>query len=151
MSHVVAIKTEVFSLEAVKRACKVLGLTFHENQKTIRWFGRWVNDYDAADAAYRLGIQPEDYGKSDHAISVPGSDYDVALLKNPATGGYKIYFDFWGGHGHRLMEVMGGQSGDRFVQEYAAQAALIEAEMLGYYAERKTLADGTIEIAVTGC
>lgn len=150
MSHVVAIKTELFSIEAVKRTCKALGLVFKENQKTIRWFGSWMNDYDRNDAAYKLGIDPSLYGTCDHAIEVPGSAYDVGLLKNPKTGGYKLYFDFWSHNGHRIMEVIGGQTGDRFMQEYALQAAEIEAEMHGHYTQRTKLADGTIELAITG-
>ena len=45
MSHVSTINVEIRDLEALKEACKVLGLEFKEGQKTYKWFGRHVGDY----------------------------------------------------------------------------------------------------------
>jgi hypothetical protein len=146
-SHVVSIKTEFRDLEAVKRACKELGLVFKENQKTIRWYGKFMNDYDGEDAAYKLGIKPEQYGTCDHAIEVPNSDYDVGLLRNPETKGYKLYFDFWGSHGKAIQEAI-GKNGEKLLQYYAAAKVQMEAKLKGYLVQRKPVGD-KIELTIT--
>lgn len=117
MSHVVSIKTEFKSILALKAACDELGLTFKENQKTIRWFGQWVNDYSREDAAYKLGIKPEQYGTCDHAVEVPGSGYDIGFLRNPETGGYRLYFDFWGHNGTQIQNAI-GKNGEKLLAYY---------------------------------
>lgn len=124
MSHVATIDTEFKDLEALRKALAELGCTFKENQKTFRWYGRWVNDYDAKEAAYRYGIKPEDYGKCDHAVEVPGSGYDIGLVKNKETGAYRPLFDFWG-TGRKILEVI-GDKGERLKQRYS----LIKCELL---------------------
>ncbi|MDE2100946.1 MAG: DUF1257 domain-containing protein [Patescibacteria group bacterium] len=146
MSHVVSIKTEFRDIEAVKRACSELGLTFKENQKTIRWFGRWVNDYDAEDAAYKLGIDPKLYGTCDHAIEVPNCNYDIGLLKNPETGGYKLYFDFYG-EGHKIQAAL-GNNGQKLLQYYAAHKLAMESKLKGYMVQRKSVGD-KLELTIT--
>jgi hypothetical protein len=147
MSHVVSIKTEFRDLEAVKRACKELGLTFKENQTTIRWYGRWVNDYNAEDAAFKLGIKPEQYGICDHAIECPGSNYDVGLLKNPATGGYKLYFDFYSTNGAAIQAAI-GKNGEKLLQYYAAAKLVMESKLKGYMVQRKQVGSN-IELYLT--
>ena len=74
MSHVSSVRIEIRSLEALRLACRRLGLQLNEGQKTHKWYGRWVGDYHGADAAFHHGIKPEDYGKCEHAISIPGDD-----------------------------------------------------------------------------
>jgi hypothetical protein len=148
MSHVVSIQTQVHDLNAVKAACQELGLTFKENQKTIRWFGKWVNDYSANDAAYKLGISTDDYGKCDHAIEVPGSGYDVGLLKDHKTGGYRLYFDFYANHGRKIQEAI-GKNGEKFIQFYAAHKIAMESKLKGYFVQRKTEANGHLKLTIT--
>lgn len=148
MSHVVSIKTELRDLDAVEAACKELGLTLKRGQKSIKWYGRWVNDYDAADAAYKLGIKTEDYGKSDHAITVPGSGYEVGLLRNPATGGYKLYFDFYGHNGQAIQKAI-GQNGEKLVQLYATHKATSDLRKKGMIVQRQVGANGSIKLVVT--
>jgi len=150
MSHVVAIKTELTDLAAVKAACKELGLVFKEGQKTIRWFGEWMNDYAAADAAYKLGIKPEQYGTADHAIEVPGSGYDVGLLRNPETGGYKIYFDFFGQDGAKIQKAI-GEGGEKLLQRYAVIKTENTAKAKGWLTTRKNVPNTQkIQVVITG-
>lgn len=100
--------------------------------------------------AYRLGIQTQDYGKCDHAIQVPGSGYDVGLLQNPETGGYRIYFDFYGGNGSAIQNKI-GVGGERLLQLYGVHKATLEAKKRGYLVTRKAV-PGTqkIQLCVTG-
>lgn len=135
-------------MQALKLACKELGLEFVEGQKTIRWFGKWMRDYDAADAAYKLGIKPEEYGKCDHAIRVSGSGYDIGVLKRP-SGGYQIYWDFYG-TGHAITKAVGGTSAPKLMQSYAAHKTMLEAKRKGWSATRVNLPNGKIQIKIGG-
>lgn len=147
MSHVVSIKTELKDLAAVQSACAELGLVFKQNQKYIRWYGKWMNDYDAADAAYKLGIKPEQYGTCDHAIELPGCDYDIGLLRNPVTGGYRLYFDFYG-EGKKIQKAL-GDNGQKLLQHYAACKATAEAKMKGWLTQRTLQPNGNIKLQLT--
>jgi len=119
MSHVVSIKTEVFDLECFAKACKDLGLNYDPAGKNVRWYGKWMDDYSREDAAYKLGIKPEQYGTSDGGVvSVNGSAYDIGLIKNKETGGFKMYFDFFGHNGKTIQTAI-GVNGEKLIQGYA--------------------------------
>jgi len=108
MSHVVASGVIITDIDCLKAAvAKVMGLHWKENQKTWKWYGKWVNDYSAADAAYKLGIETKDYGKCEHAIKVDGSSYEIGVMKRKDGKGYSLVFDFFGGNGHRIQDVVG--------------------------------------------
>lgn len=81
MSHMICVKSKFKDLEALEKACKNLGWTFHKNQKTFKWYGTWVNDYSEEDAAYLNGVKVEDFGKCSHAISIPGCKYQAGLVE----------------------------------------------------------------------
>ena len=55
MSHIAKIELKIQSLEDLKTACKQLGLKFCENEKTYKWFGKWIGD-----APLPEGIHQED-------------------------------------------------------------------------------------------
>ena len=76
MSHISKIELVIHSLEDLKEACRQLGFEFMENQKTYKWFGRWVGDTPLPE-----GVKIEDIGKCDHAIRVPGCAYEVGVIK----------------------------------------------------------------------
>ena len=143
MSHVVVLNLEIKSLEAVKRLCQNLGWEFLENKQEYTWYGRWVGDYNAADAATQNGITPEQLGKCDHAIRIPGITYELGLKRKGDQ--YVLLWDFWDS---RLKEAMGGSSGSRFLQEYGKACVTLEAEQQGYSWQERQLADGTYEIEV---
>jgi hypothetical protein len=139
MSHVVTIQTEIKSLEALQRACQRMGWLLKPDQKTFAWYGRWVKDYHEADAAYRNGIKPEDYGKCDMAIEVPGAKYEIGLLER--EGKFIPVWDGWGPGGleHLSQEGMGG-----FLQAYATEAARLEAIRQGFTVTESAQDDGSI-------
>jgi hypothetical protein len=83
-----------------------------------------VNDYHGQDAAYHHGINPDNYGSCDHAVRVPGADYEVGVV--PTPDGYKFVWDSWesGGLSH--------QSGHNPLhQMYAVEATKLQAERQG--------------------
>lgn len=144
MSHVVAIETKLTDLAAIRDACLAMGWEFLEDQKTFKWFGSWVDDYHASDAAYQLGIDPKDYGKCDHAIRVPGAQYTIGLLKR--EDGYTPVWDFYGSGGLQGIRAENGMGG--FMQRYAAEKAKRELRHKGYSPVERRLDNGKIEIKV---
>lgn len=119
MSHVVAIKLEIKDLKALAEAAKALGAELIEGKKTFRWYGKWMNDYSDANAAYKNGINPADYGKCDHIISHPDCSYDIGLVKQP-DGAFLVVADEW--HAGGLANVFGnGMS--KLKQRYAFSVA----------------------------
>lgn len=146
MSHVAAAETIVLDqhLSILKHVCNHLGLKFVEGAKTIRWFGRWVNDYDAKDAAYRLGIDTKDYGTCEHRIEVPGCNYDIGLIKNPKGQGYMLYYDFFG-EGGKIKEQFGQQLGG-ILQPYATAVAYTKMVQAGYEVQKIECPNGEIKL-----
>jgi hypothetical protein len=118
MSHVAALSMQVKSLSALKKAALACGLELVEGQTTYRWYGRWVQDYHGENAAYKLGIDPKNYGKCDHAIRIPGNAkaYEIGVVKSPNGEGYELVWDFWqGGYG---LEAKIGSDGEKLRKEY---------------------------------
>ncbi len=149
MSHLVAIKTEVKDLEAVALAAVELGGELVTTVKRGRWYGQWVNDYAASDAAYRQGIPTDQYGRCDAVIRFPGIDYDVMLMKNPETGGYKVYWDFYG-PGAQIEAKVGGRNAERLLQLYGVNKATLEARRKGLMVSRQLKPSGVIRLSITG-
>lgn len=141
--HVVVVGTRVKSLAALKAACARLGFAFAEGQGTYKWFGRWVNDYHADDAAYKQGVAVEDYGKCEHAIKVPGCEYEVGVVRRGDE--YGLIFDCFDGH---LTRALGGKGMPRLLQAYAAEAAIEQARFGCTTFSEQTLEDGSIQLRV---
>ncbi len=155
MSHVVA-NTEfvITDLDAFAAACEMRGMEFRRNQKTWKWYGRWVKDYHAADAAYKHGIKPEDYGKGLHAAGVKGEagGYELGLVANPNGEGFVPVYDFYGS-GRRIIDA----AGKGLEELRKAYSEVVAMKVLGkvtpgkkvWKLTKQTLPDGTIKITGT--
>jgi hypothetical protein len=135
LSHIVAIKA----------ACKRMGWEFAEGQTTFKWYGRYVGDYREFEENLRkISILPENYGKCDHAIKVPGAQYEIGLVQK---GGQIVpLWDFYytGGLGHVTKENgMGG-----FLAAYAVEKSKLEARRKGYTVTERTLPNGSVQLSV---
>lgn len=122
MSHVVGATWSIDNLECLEAACEEIGLELVRNQKTYKWYGKWMNDYSKSDAAYlNIGIKPEDYGKCEHAIRVKGnpSAYEIGVVKCE-DGKLRLIFDFWGAAG-RAIETLAGKNATELGVRYAAK------------------------------
>lgn len=145
MSHVAQVEIEVKDLDALKTACKRLGLTFVEGQKTYAWYGRWVNDYDAENAAYRYGIPPEDYGKCEHAITAPSAAYEIGVVRRrDGKPGYALIYDNWNRGGG--LEAYIGRDAKHLVNAYAEEIVVKQLRRQGCVIERRVLTNGTVQI-----
>jgi hypothetical protein len=140
MSHVVSIETQIHDLAALEAACAEMGLTFKRDQRTYAWFGRHVGDHPLP-----IGIRVEDLGHCSHAIGVPGTYWEIGLLKDSSTGGYRMLFDFFGASGQSILNAIGSDGG-KLLQRYGVVKATAEAEKKGFVATRTTNADGSIEL-----
>ena len=152
MSHVAVVKVIIKSLECLRRAGERLGLQLNLGQGTFKWFGQWMNDYDAQNAAYRSGIKTEDYGKCLHALVIPGDDeaYEIGVCANPKGEGFVLAYDFYG-PGQKLL-ARAGPDCQILVQEYAAQVAEMEAQELlaqGFQVQRQALPNGDLQLILT--
>jgi hypothetical protein len=153
MSHVAAIdiliSKDAAGIKALEAACKELGLVFVKNKKTFEWFGKWVDDYSADDAAYlKAGINPEDYGKCLHAIQLPGCQYEIGVVNRPDGKGYTLIYDFYG-PGRKIMTTL-GKGCEKLKQMYGVHKATIAAKQRGYMVQRQTLSCGSIKLQITG-
>jgi hypothetical protein len=122
MSHVSKIELEVNDLDTLKAACKRLGLEFIDGQKTYAWYGRFMRDYPLPD-----GISADDLGKCDHAIRVPGAEYEIGIVKK--NGKYTLLWDFWQSGG---LEKKLGKNAGKLKQAYAVERVRREARTRGY-------------------
>jgi hypothetical protein len=133
MSHVVTIELEIKDLEAAAQAAKDLGAELVRDQKTFRWYGRWMNDYSGDNAAYKQGVKPKDYGKCDHIIRHPKCSYDIGLVKQP-NGSYRVVADEW--HTGGLVPVF-GQGVEKLRQRYGVAITAKTMRKQGYLVTEK--------------
>lgn len=149
MSHVIGINLVIKDLSALEQACKELGLEFVRNQKHHAWYGKWVNDYNAKDAAYiNAGIKPENYGKCEHAIKVPGSGYEIGVYNNPKGPGFILAYDNYG-TGQVILQKLGSGL-EKLKQGYAVCKASIEAKARGWMVSKQALGNGSVKLVLTG-
>jgi len=144
MSHVVAIELVVKDLDARAVAAHQLGAELKRGQKTYKWFGRWMQDYNGKDAAYRK-VDPKDYGKCEHAISHPDCGYEIGLVKQP--DGFLIVADEW--HTGGLTNAFGPGMA-KLKQRYGAVVAAKTMRRQGWMVKEKLDAEtGDLRLVCT--
>ena len=124
MSHFTTIKTQIKDIDALRSACKELGLTVVQNAEA-RGF-----------AEQKL--------KGDFVIQLKGP-YDVALQKQN-DGSYGLTTDWWNGH----VEKEVGTNFGKLLQLYGVHKATIEARKKGLGVLRRAKADGSIKLILMG-
>jgi hypothetical protein len=132
MSHVSEIELKIKSMDALKAACKRLGLEFVEGQKTYKWYGRFMGDYKIPE-----WLKVEDLGKCEHAIRVPGASYEIGIVER--EGEIKLLWDFWSSGG---LEGVLGKGGGKLKQAYTIEQTKAVAKKAGYIVhEKRTIMD----------
>ncbi len=145
MSHIVTVSVELRDLAAVKAACQRMGWQLVENQRTFRWYGRYVGDFPAFEKQLRsLGIKTEDYGKCTHAIKVPGCEYEIGLVQKGSQ--FIPLWDSWCTGGLDKIATENGMGG--FVQAYAIEKAKLEARRKGYQVTEHKLPNGSVRLSI---
>jgi len=141
MSHVTDIKTEIKDLDALAIAAEKLGLELVRDQKTYKWYGKFIGD-----APLPEGMTEEDLGQCEHALRVKGrpNAYEVGVIKAKNGKGYTLLFDYYAG-GQGLMKHIGDNAG-KLTQRYAAEAAIKQARRQGFQCRETVGTDGKIRI-----
>lgn len=144
MSHVATIDVEINDIPSLKKACEENGWTFCENQKTYKWYGRWVNDYHGDNAAYKNGVDPSNYGKCEHAIKVssnPGA-YEIGVARNK-EGKLVLIWDFWGG----TIEKACGKNCKKLYDSYVKHVTVKKMKAKGYVLSKTEVKNNQTELA----
>ena len=125
MSHFTTISTEIRDVDALRDACKEMGLEL-------------VSDAEA-----------RGYGSKRHrgelVIKLPGP-YDAALNQDAETGVYAITADGWQGHVEKAL----GKDYGRLTQLYGVHKTMREVRRKGYAVQRQSLNDGAIRLQIQG-
>jgi hypothetical protein len=146
MSHVANVEVEINDLTALKTACDKLGIEFVQGQTTYKWFDKYLADSDIGRQTVRDGFKPEDFGTCEHAIRVPGSNYEVGVVKNPTGNGYRLIYDEYGSQGQAITKRLGGTQLTKLKTEYGVARATRHLRRNGYRVVRRVLANGTVKL-----
>ena len=142
MSHVATISVEIKDLDALDAACKRIGCTLVRGQRTYAWYGHHVGDYPLPE-----GFAASDLGKCEHAIKVPGVNYEVGVVpRRDGRQGHTLIWDFWGGQLTRWL----GPNAQRLVQAYGIEAAKKAARLQGYAVTETTKPNGAVVLQLRG-
>lgn len=124
MSHIAQIKCEILDLNILKKAVENFGGQLKLNQKTHKWYGRWVGDTPMPD-----GMTVEELGKCDHAISFPNAQYEIGVIKdkyNPNK--YNLFYDYYFSGG---LDKVVGEGAGRLVAQYEMEQVMNTAIIKG--------------------
>ncbi len=123
MSHFTEIKTEIKDIEALRSACREMGLTLLQNAEARGYY--------------------ENKTKGDYVIRLKGP-YDIALNKQP-DGTFGLTADLWNGH----VEQEVGAGYGKLLQLYGVHKAMAEARKKGHMVRRSQQKDGAIKLVIS--
>lgn len=146
MSHITDVKLKVTDLKILDEACDRLGLELKQNQKTYKWYGRYLGDSQLAE-----GHDPKTFGQCEHAISVKNAKdaYEIGLVNAAdGTGGYDLLYDSYDGR----IEPIAGRGLNTLRREYATGVTLRETTRTlgrqGFITTREDLPSGGVRLKV---
>lgn len=122
MSHWTTVELQIKSIDALKQACRELGLEFTDELTAVGY----------------AGIKTE----VDHNIRVRGTHYTVGVKKEGNT--YSLTADFF----DRTIRKAIGEDGNQLKQTYATCLAEREARKKGYSVSRQKLENGKMKLTV---
>ena len=143
MSHVADVNLHITDLDALETAVREAGGELHRDQRTHRWYGRSVGGATST-------RDPRTFGKCEHAISFPGIQYQIGVVKHPSGTGFDLAYDNWGNDGQhdgqRLEKKIGGPEAPVLRQGYASAVVRRELSRKGYKVSVTRRADGTVRV-----
>jgi len=129
MSHISNISTEglEFDLNTIKSLCDRQGWEFLEGQKSFVWYGREME-------------------QCDHAIRIPGCQYELGIIQNEGSDRYRAVADFYAKGG---LNTVLGDHGEVFKSLYLQASDIRWAEEKNYGWEvRPSTEEGTTRLTV---
>jgi hypothetical protein len=124
MSHFTEIKTQIKDIEALRLACRELGLTLLQNAEARGYY--------------------ENTTKGDYVVQLKGP-YDIAVNKQQ-DGTYGLTADLWQAH----VEKEVGQNYGKLLQLYGVHKATLEARKKGLSVMRRQQQNGSIKLVLLG-
>lgn len=128
MSSLQTVDCPIIDIDAATTTAKILGGTL-VRQSEFQWHGQ--------------------KSPCEYAIKVPGTTWEIGLIKDATTKTYGLKFDNWSTCGQVLEQWLGGKDGKRFKKEYTIQTAINVARKKGYTAQRIE-AKGKTRLVLTG-
>lgn len=144
MSHVATIDLHILDLAALSEAADRLGLELVRDQKTYRWYGRYVGD-----APLPEGFKEEELGHCQHALrlkdpALRADAYEIGVAsRKDGKPGYCLLWDYID---YRLLKILGGVTAPKIRQEYARAVAIKQLRQRGYAITEKTLPGGALQL-----
>lgn len=127
MSHITDIELKILDLNALKAACREVGVTFNEGAETF--------------TSYQDGL------KCEHSITSPWGRYQIGVLKAKDGKGYTLAWDSY--CQYETVKKL-GEGLEKLKQAYGVCKATIEARARGWSVHRQNLPNGTIKLVMTG-
>ncbi len=122
MSHFTTIKTQIKDNEALRSACREMGLALLQNADARGYYENKI--------------------KGDYVIQLKGP-YDIAVNRQP-DGSFGLTADLWNGH----VEKEVGQGYGKLLQLYGVHKAMREARKRGHMVNRSQQKDGSIRLVI---
>ncbi len=123
MSHFTEIKTQIKDIEALRSACREMGLSLLQNAEARGYY--------------------ENKTKGDYVIKLKGP-YDIAVNKQP-DGTFGLTADLWNGH----IENEVGQGYGKLLQLYGVHKATLEVRRKGHLVRRAQQPNGSIKLVIS--
>ena len=128
MSHFSRIAVQLDDIEAIKEACKELGVTLSAGKARVAGY---YGDRGSIEA--------------DHVISIAGCHYQVGLVKNEVTGNYDLVYDKFSGEVEKKL----GNNCSKLVQSATYHKVARHAKLKGYFITKKLTDKGTLHVELT--
>jgi hypothetical protein len=107
LSHITRIEIEIRDLGLLQEACNRLGIEFHPEEKSFRWYGG-VKDCEGA-------------------IRIPNARYEIGLVREKNRYGL-----LWDSYATGGLEARLGKGAGKLKQAYAVERVRLEAKLRGY-------------------
>jgi hypothetical protein len=146
MSHVVCSSVVITDLYILKKALAKFPKLKWEDKKTYSWYGQWANDYDRQDAAYKNGIDVDDYGKCDACLQMDGIGYEIGIVRRRDGEGWSIVWDHYR-DGKRLSEYI-GRNAEHLMAAYSEEYTRQFAERNGFILEEQIDGEGNLVLTM---
>lgn len=178
MSHVATIEIEIQDLADLRAACLDLGLVFAEGQQEYNWYGTHVGDFALPEGFTEADLGRCDHAirMNDHAIvesvatrreaflarcaannleadgemvaHASQRPYEIGVVRRrDGKPGWVLLWDFWQ-QGYGLQGAI-GENANRLKASIATAASIRTMKGQGYGVQKKTLANGTVQLQFT--
>jgi hypothetical protein len=146
MSHIADVRMEIKDLAALKIAVEALDGTLVLGQKTHKWYGKFLNDWQSERAAVNRRDSAT-FGTCDHAIKFDGINYEIGVVAS--ANGYELIYDTFGSgedHDGKKLEEKLGVGLPKLKQSYGVEVTKRQLSRQGYRVTTINNANGTISV-----